>query len=134
MNSCQIGDTLQANQERNAKEKIIIIFETMISYHQDNSERLNACSSCVVGTIGQEVWSENDALSNKCNELFKKMIFAIQSLVALGQKDLSIKNEIGSNYLGEFIFNAYEGALIQRKVNKSEQPMLDYIYTLKNIL
>lgn len=134
INSCQIGETLEANQKLSAKEKIIKIFETMILYHQSNSKRLNTFSSCVVGNIGQEVSVENEALSNKCSELFKKMIFGIQSLVALGQKDLSIKSEIDSNYLGEFIFNAFEGALIQRKVNNSEKPVIDYIQTLKSIL
>lgn len=134
INKCIIEETFKDNHVFNAKERLIKLFETNISYHQSNSKRLNACSSCVVGNIGQEVSNENEVLSNKCSELFKKMIFGIQSLVALGQKDLSIKNETDSNYLGEFIFNAFEGALIQRKVNNSDQPMIDFIHTLKKIL
>lgn len=134
INKCQIENALQADQALNAKEKVIKIFQTMISYHQGNSKRLNTCSSCVVGNIGQEVSNENEALSDKCHELFKKMIFGVQALIELGQKDLSVKNKIESNFLAEFVFNAFEGALIQRKVNKSDQPLHDYIYTLKKVL
>ena len=122
------------NEGANTKEKVIQMFEIMISYHQDNSKRLNTYSSCVIGNMGQEASNQSKAIADKCSILFKKMIFGLQSFIELGQKDLSIKCIIESNYLADFIFNSFEGALIQRKTKQSDQPMIDYIHTLKKLL
>ncbi len=78
---------------------------------------------CLLGNLGAEI-SDNTEL---CRLSLTKGVKDIQDnfleLINLGQQQAVIRNDINSNDLAEFLFNAWEGSLMRMKIEKSEQPL-----------
>ncbi|MFV0566410.1 MAG: TetR/AcrR family transcriptional regulator [Flavobacteriaceae bacterium] len=127
-----LGNLLVDN-ETTAKDKIIQLFTKALNFHKANSSK-NLLSSCILGNLGQEISGHNNAVAGKINGFFQKIHFAVQTLIDMGKKDGSIKLEIDSEQLANFIFDAYEGTLIRRKVEQSNTPATNFLNTLKTLL
>ena len=55
-------------------------------------------------------------------------------LIQLGQQDQSIKQTFEAEKIASFIFDAYEGALLRRKINQSNQPLKEFIKNLNDLI
>ena len=128
------GNKILFDFNKRAKEKLINYFQIMIDYHIENTKRLNAYSTCIMGNLGQELANENEAIIGRIKTMYKGVIFGIQSLITLGQVDGSINRKLKIKPVSQFIFDAYEGALLRRKIEKSNKPLENFIKTLETIL
>lgn len=113
-----------------AKEKLVFFFQTAIAYHINNSTQ-EILSSCVMGNLAQEVATKSDVVAEKISQFFKKSHFAIETILSMGEKDNSINFSLPSVQLAKFLFDAYEGALMRRKIEKSNEPLNEFLKTIE---
>lgn len=128
------GNDLLFDNELSAKEKLIKSFRLMIDYHIANSNPEDAVSSCVMGNLAQEISGHSKAVSAKISTFYAKTAFAIQSLIEMGLNDQSISTHLKPEELARFLFDAYEGALIRRKISGTNEPVEAYLKILEQLL
>lgn len=116
--------------ELTAKEKLIKLFSSFIDVYIEESLE-GDYKGCLIGNLGQDLSNESEAIASKAKELYGRLISGIASLLELGQSDESIRSTVSSKVLAGFIFDAYEGALIRRKIEKSDESITDFIKTLE---
>jgi len=127
------GSDILFDNTMNSKQKLLSIFKTMIHYHEAKQLQDTKLSGCVLGVLGQEMSGQSTAIANKVNAIYSKIIHAIKTLIDAGQKDQSLINNLDSTVLSAFIFDAYEGALIRRKIENSSAPMNNFIRMLDQL-
>jgi len=120
------------DSELSAKEKLVKLFTLLMEKYKNETGNMNY-SGCLIGSFGQDLANESAIISEKVKNLYDRMIFGIGSLIELGQSDQSIKTQISPTVLSAFIFDAFEGVLIRRKVDKTNKPFDDFILILNQL-
>lgn len=64
----------------------------------------------------------------------EKTVFALRTLIEIGQRDNSIGNQMEAASLAHFVFDAYEGMLTRRKITQSNAPLDNFLTTLNQLL
>ncbi|WP_196889255.1 TetR/AcrR family transcriptional regulator [Aureivirga sp. CE67] len=121
------------NSSLNSKEKLIELFEIMIQYHTENSQGPIGFNGCIIGNLGQELCNQSTPISEKINSIYESITETITNLLEAGQKDASVNSKISSENLARFIFDAYEGALLRRKIEKTDAATANFIKILKEL-
>ncbi len=103
-------------------EKIKNFFNTVIEHYD-----LEACHSCIIGNLGQELAEQHEGYRQKLAQIF---INTEQYFVKLFEEAKTVgelAENFDSNKLAEFFFTAWEGAILSAKVKNSKQPMTNFI-------
>ncbi len=129
-----IGNEILFNQTLNAKQKLLQYFQVMIDYYIEKSNEYGVYSNCMLGNLGQELANDNSTIIKKVRQLYAGFIYGIQTLIQLGQQDESIKTVFRAEKMAPFIFDAYEGALLRRKIEQSNQPLTEFLKTLDSLI
>ena len=129
-----ISNSILFDLKTNSKQKLIKYFKVMIDYHEEQSAKYGSTSSCMMGNMGSELANESGLIMDKIRQMYKAIIFGIKTLINLGHVDGSISREVKASIMAPFIFDAYEGALIRRKIEQSNKPVEDFLNTMDSLL
>jgi TetR/AcrR family transcriptional repressor of nem operon len=99
--------------------------------HLKRTERYTG--GCFVGTICQETAGTNETIRRTCARILREyeQVFAESLREARAQGELA--QEINPDALAGFIFNAWEGALLRMKADKSPVPLEQFLQQLKSV-
>lgn len=128
------GSRIIFDLSTNAKQKLVKYFQVFIDFHKQNSTSFDTTSSCLLAGFGQELSNQNQVIADKVASIYNKIILGIKTLLDLGKVDGSVKRDINTKQMAGFIFDAYEGALLRRKIKRSDQPLDDFIKQIDTII
>lgn len=117
------------------KQKIIAYFSSRIERYATLSSPEGSTWSCIMGNLGQDVAAQSEIIAAKLQKLTTDhLVKGLEKLIEQGQQDGSINTPIDAKLLAPMIFNAYEGSLIQRKIERSDEPLQLFLTFLDHLL
>ncbi len=78
---------------------------------------------CLLGSVGAEVASTTSAVREALNDGFTRWRAKLESTLAEGQADGSVRRDIDAATLAELFLSIWQGALIQLQVEQSTEPL-----------
>jgi TetR/AcrR family transcriptional repressor of nem operon len=80
-------------------------------------------TGCLVGNMSVEMSDQSASIRGKLAVLLTAWSRAIESCVREAQADGSIRRDIDSKAIAAFLLNAWEGAVMRAKVDRSHAPL-----------
>lgn len=84
---------------------------------------------CLVGNFTSEM-ANATAFQEPLREMFDDWISDVESCIAEGQKDGSIRNDEHAKVLAEFLVTALEGAILKRKIEDNDHNIVNFRKTM----
>ncbi|MGN7986329.1 TetR/AcrR family transcriptional regulator [Pedobacter sp. 22226] len=123
------------NPVLNPKQKIMAYFSSRINRYTKSSTDSDTMWSCIMGNLGQDVAAQSEIIAAQLQKLTSDhLVPGLQKLIEQGQKEASIKCTIDAKVLASMIFNTYEGSMIQRKIERNDQPLRQFLNFIENLL
>ncbi len=101
-------------------------FEMIISHHEQSDVR----TGCLIGNLAAEISEASEACRQKMCDATTTWKNRISDHIDRGQSLGTIRNDIPREALTEFIWNAWEGALLNMKIAGSTLPVKECIRLL----
>jgi TetR/AcrR family transcriptional repressor of nem operon len=101
-------------------------FEMIVALH----ERAGVKSGCLIGNLAAEISEASDLCRKEMLRSTSAWKDRVSSYIDQGKADGSIRNDISALALTEFIWNAWEGALLNMKIANSTDPIKECICLL----
>ena len=101
-------------------------FEMIISHHEQCEVR----TGCLIGNLAAEISEASDLCRQKMHHATTAWKNRISDYIGQGQTIGIIRNDITADVLAEFIWNAWEGALLNMKIAQSTVPVKECIRLL----
>jgi TetR/AcrR family transcriptional repressor of nem operon len=101
-------------------------FEMIISYHGQREVR----TGCLIGNLAAEISEASELCRQKMENAAMTWKNRISETIGQGQSMGTIRNDIPADALAEFIWNAWEGALLNMKISASTAPVKECIRLL----
>lgn len=101
-------------------------FERIISHHGQCEVR----TGCLIGNLAAEISEASELCRQKMHHATTAWKNRISDYIGQGQAMGTIRNDITADVLAEFIWNAWEGALLNMKIAKSTVPVKECIRLL----
>lgn len=95
-------------------------------------DKLNG--GCFIGNMCQEMSESNEAIRLKVRQMLRNKTLLVEDVLEEARLAGHLANTVPSAQLAEFLFNAWEGALMRAKAANSCEPMEVFIKTLPGIL
>ena len=89
---------------------------------------------CFIGNMCQEMADSSERIRCKLDQVLNGNTRMIASVIEEGQSDGTISSSGDAKMLAEFLFNAWEGALMRAKAAKSRTPLDAFLKMLVEIL
>jgi TetR/AcrR family transcriptional regulator, transcriptional repressor for nem operon len=89
-------------------------------------ERYAFQRGCLIGNMGQEITTLNDAIRERLLGVFAHWTKAIAACLAEAQKSDEIDAGVDVEKTSRFFWLAWEGAILQAKLQRSTQPIEDF--------
>ncbi len=86
---------------------------------------------CFLGNLCQEMSDASDPIRQRLDQILSRNSKLIADVIAEGQVSGAVSSEMDADMAAEFIFNAWEGALLRAKAAKNRAP-LDAFLTMLN--
>jgi len=99
-------------------------FEVLISRFESN----NCSKGCLVANLSLEMADQSEVLRKRLDEALQRWIISLTAILEEAQKEGTIRTDIDAMPLAESIVSSFEGALLRAKVNKSVQPLKNFIH------
>lgn len=99
-------------------------------FFEAEAERLRreGCrGGCLVGTLGQDQADQNPELRTKIEDTLGEWTGRFCSTLAQGTRTGEVPEGSDIRSLGDFIMNAWQGALLRMKTRKSARPLHQFI-------
>ena len=87
-------------------------------------------AGCFVGTLCQEMSDTNPTIRTKVRRLLSKNAGLVSEVLLEAQNNGDIDAALPVPALAEFVFNAWEGALMKSKASKCREPLDAFLTTL----
>ena len=97
-------------------------------------KKQNFTCGCPIGNIAQEMSDLSDPFRNRIADFFDQAKSIIQACIMEAQKTGRVGPDTDPAELSDFIFNSWEGALIDMKVTKSSRPLDVFMNTVFGVL
>ncbi|MBU0944612.1 MAG: TetR/AcrR family transcriptional regulator [Proteobacteria bacterium] len=101
-------------------------FEMILSHHEQSEVR----TGCLVGNLAAEISEASDLCRQKMHHATITWKNRVAGYIRQGQRMGTIRDDIPSDGLTDFIWNAWEGALLNMKIVKSTAPVKECIRLL----
>lgn len=88
---------------------------------------------CFFGNMCQEMSDNNEGIRLKVRQVLKIKTRLISEVLAEAQENGQLSSKVDPEMLAEFIFNAWEGALMRMKASKSHAPLEAFLSTLPHL-
>jgi TetR/AcrR family transcriptional regulator, transcriptional repressor for nem operon len=89
-------------------------------------ERYAFKRGCLIGTMGQEIATLNEAIRDRLMGVFAHWTSAIAACIVEGQRSGEIDVGLDVEKVSRFFWLAWEGAILQAKLQRSTQPIQDF--------
>lgn len=109
---------------------IAYIFAEMIAYN----ERKTCWSGCLVGNFAAEIADSSELCRQHLAAAMNEWRARLATLIRHGQESGEIRNDTDASQLAALIWDAWEGALLRTKLDRSAQPLRDSIDLMLNCL
>jgi TetR/AcrR family transcriptional regulator, transcriptional repressor for nem operon len=86
-------------------------------------ERAGCLRGCMFGNLSLEVADHSDAMRESLKAHFRQWRDLIEACISAAQKDGSIRNPAPASKLAEFTLNAWEGALLRSRSEKTGEAL-----------
>ncbi|MFT5083630.1 MAG: TetR/AcrR family transcriptional repressor of nem operon [Lentisphaeria bacterium] len=120
-----LGDTDKSPQQRLQQ-----FFEAGANYAGDCEYK----GGCFFGNMCQEMSDSNEAIRTKVQQVLKRKTALLAQVIDEAKTLNEINSDTPSHTIAEFIFNAWEGALMRMKASKSREPLDAFLTILPSIL
>ncbi len=101
-------------------------FQMIISHHEQCEVR----TGCLIGNLAAEISEASDLCRQKMHQATKAWKNRVSDYIRQGQSQGTIRNDISANALTDFIWNAWEGALLNMKIVESTAPVKECVRLL----
>lgn len=108
------------NKTLNSKERFCKLFDDSLERYAAKKYK----QGCFAGMLAHELSDTNEKFAIKTEILFKQATSYYVEAIEQGKKEGLIDKNRDSQELAEFIFNAFEGALLRMKSAKEKRPLL----------
>jgi TetR/AcrR family transcriptional regulator, transcriptional repressor for nem operon len=100
----------------------------------DLMKRQEFTCGCPIGNLAQEMSDLSDSFRERIAGFFSAATGMIRDCLAEAQKRGGLGPDINPEELSDFIFNSWEGSLIEMKVSKSSRPLDVFMKTVFGVL
>ena len=97
-------------------------------------ERYAFQRGCLIGNMGQEITTLNDAIRERLLSVFAHWTEAIAACLVEAQKRGEIDVSLDIGRTSRFFWLAWEGAILQAKLQRSTQPIEDFRHLLFRLI
>ena len=94
-----------------------VFLEQIRSYHEQGRK------GCLLGNLGAELGESSEPIREALSQAMHGWRDRFERTIARGQREGTIRADIPSAALSDFLLNAFEGALIRMKIEKSTEPL-----------
>jgi len=96
--------------------------ENLFEHYEKLFEKTGCTRGCPVGNLSLELAGNNEMLRARLNAAIQYLITRIKSCLQEAKQDHFISAGLDTDDASSFIFHAFEGAILQMKVEKSIEP------------
>lgn len=114
----QLGAHLQ-NPQLDALSALRVYFNELIC----ESERLNYKGGCLLGNLMGEIGDTSEIARAALQTAVHRYRDMIKTALARAQHDGSVRADISAESLADFLVNAWQGALLRMKIERSVAPL-----------
>lgn len=114
-------DNLLGQPKMNALGVLKEFFNQEILRHEQARE------GCLIGNLGAELGDSSELCRQAMSESLQQMQQQFFRILQEGQKQGTVRNDIAPEELAGILFNSYEGALIRMQIEKSVEPLQQFI-------
>ncbi len=118
----QLEDIENRNDE-NIVEQLHGYFQNMVSSFEENANWTVDTDGNLLGEIGDTSEVALDALDNAVTAYRG----GLRRIIAIAQSQNSIRVDIDSEQLANLLFDAWQGALLRMKVDRSTRPLTQFV-------
>jgi len=101
-------------------------FEMIIALHEQSEVK----TGCLIGNLAAEISEASELCRQKMRDATINWKTRIADYIGRGQAMGTIRNDISTRALTEFIWNAWEGALLNMKIEASTSPVKECVRLL----
>jgi TetR/AcrR family transcriptional repressor of nem operon len=98
----------------------------IISHHEQSEVK----TGCLIGNLAAEISETSDLCRQEMHQATTVWKDRVSKQIAQGQITGTIRGDISTDALTEFIWNAWEGALLNMKIKNSTAPAKECIRLL----
>ena len=104
-------------------------FEGILFYHEQSEVR----TGCLIGNLAAEISASSDLCRQTMHQATLAWKDRVTALVRQGQAQGTIRGDVAPEALADFIWNAWEGALLHMKITGSTVPVRECIRLLFDV-
>ncbi|MBC8439700.1 MAG: TetR family transcriptional regulator C-terminal domain-containing protein [Deltaproteobacteria bacterium] len=121
-----LWDDLLKSGPKDPFEALRYSLEMIISHHEQSEVR----TGCLIGNLAAEISEASDLCRQKMHHAMTVWKDRVSKQISQGQTMGTIRGDISADALTEFIWNAWEGALLNMKIVNSTAPVKECISLL----
>ena len=107
--------------QKDALDALKQFFEQEILRHQGARE------GCLIGNLGAELGDSSELCRQAMSEGLQLMEQRFVRILTKAQKQGTVRNDLTAEELASILLNAYEGALLRMQIEKSVEPLHQFI-------
>ena len=104
-------------------------FEMMLFLHEESEVR----TGCLIGNLAAEISESSELCRQKMRRATAAWKERVSNYIRQGQSAGTIRNDIPTGALTEFVWNAWEGALLNMKIAGSTAPVRECMALLFDV-
>ena len=108
--------------------------KSFFTLYIDLMKKQNFTCGCPIGNLAQEMSDLSDSFRERIAGFFDIAKGLIRDCLAEAQTRGRLRPDIHPEELSDFIFNSWEGSLIEMKVSKSPRPLDVFMNTVFGVL
>ena len=120
-----ITETLQAGRKP-ALKRVRDYFVRLRNYVGEE----NYARGCLIGNISGEVSAVSEATRKQLARLIRDWSSSLAACLAEGQRDGSVREDLAADDLGSLLLDAWQGALLRAKVERSPDALNNFLDVL----
>ena len=109
--------------------RVVNYFESSLQYQAENG----FSGGCIIGNLCQEMADGSEAMRERINELMCAKVKMIAQCLSEAQTRGEFPTDRDASDSAEFIFYAWEGALMRMKATKNDEPLQAFMRVLKAV-
>lgn len=120
----KVADERMQNGRKLLSDRSIAPLERLTIYFTESINRIEAeeKGGCFIGNMCQEMSESSEAIRLKVRQMLRNKTQAVEDVLEEARLDGSLKSQLPSPVLAEFLFNAWEGTLMRMKASKCREP------------
>ncbi len=96
--------------------------DNLFAHFEKELNKTGCALGCPLGNLALELADTNDKLREHLHEVIKNIILQLENCLIEAKQNKSITNGLNTHDTARFLFHAFEGAIMDTKVEKSIEP------------